>query len=517
MNAESRSSTRFFGRRRWGLLAAFLFAAAYLVLNLFVRPAIPMARGYDDQIFLASAARLSSGQVIYRDFFEYYLPGIDYLYAFLIDRFGARAWIPNACLVVLGLGLFAAAVWLGGMLMSREAAIFSGFLFLFAAYRTYLDASPHWYAALTIVLAIAILARERSRSRLLVAGALIGVATCFAQHHGAFATVGVLGFLVWEAWKDGRDTTTLIKECASFLTPTAIIVAACVAYFSWLAGPTAFFNSTIVFPLKYWSEGLGAGWSNYVLIEIVSSAMHRDFHLVRDLILGLLVPWVYIVSAIWFKPSPESSRGDTWRRIVLLNFVGAAMFASIVNSAGYWRIAVVSLPAFLVAVWIIETKLGVIVIRILTVIAVLAMVSDIRASQRNWYYSIETPSGRIALSVDDPLSQLQWFAARTHQGDYVFQALGSNLYFWLGLRNPTKVWWLTPCEFTRPEQVDDVLRDLELHAPRFILWNGDLDESLCGASSDHIQPVRDYLHAHYHKVQDLTPEFGPTTSAWELK
>jgi hypothetical protein len=97
----------------WFLLGV----AAFLYLNVFVWPAIPVYRFPNEPIYLLSAMKMFDGQKIYRDFFQFTFPGAAVVYAALFHLFGVRAWIPNAVFVVLGTGL----AWLSVVICRRCA------------------------------------------------------------------------------------------------------------------------------------------------------------------------------------------------------------------------------------------------------------------------------------------------------------------------------------------------------------------------------------------------------------
>ncbi len=49
------------------------------------------------------------------------------------------------------------------------------------------------------------------------------------------------------------------------------------------------------------------------------------------------------------------------------------------------------------------------------------------------------------------------------------------MYFTLGLRNPTPVDFLTDSDYTRPEQVQEVIRALAEYRVRFVMVNSGLE------------------------------------------
>ena len=70
--------------------------------------------------------------------------------------------------------------------------------------------------------------------------------------------------------------------------------------------------------------------------------------------------------------------------------------------------------------------------------------------------------------------------------------------------------------YTTPEQVAEVIRGLEQHQVRYILWRPDylgiLPESE-NPSDDYLRPLQSYIHSHY----SLVKVFSNSAEIWEKK
>lgn len=180
-------------------LACFLVATVvFLYFHLFVSWAIPIRRSGDEAVFLSEALRMLEGQVIYRDFFEFMLPGTQMVYLVAFRLLGVQAWIPNLVLVWLGVGMVWVSVVIARKLWRGWPVFLPGLLFLTFAFRTRPDASHHWYSSLASLAATAVLIEKRTPARLAAAGALCGLASWFTQTRGAAAVLGLLVFLWWD-------------------------------------------------------------------------------------------------------------------------------------------------------------------------------------------------------------------------------------------------------------------------------------------------------------------------------
>jgi len=110
-----------------------------------------------------------------------------------------------------------------------------------------MDGSHHWYSTLFVLIAINLIARARNPVSLGVAGALLGLATLFTSSRGVFVVAGALLFYVWKfrGWRSASGA--IVKLLLPFFT----VVVLSMAYLAYVAGPRVFFESVIVFPLRY--------------------------------------------------------------------------------------------------------------------------------------------------------------------------------------------------------------------------------------------------------------------------
>lgn len=481
-------------------ISVFVGAFLYLYLILFVPPRTPILLGVDDKLFLSEATRILDGQVIYRDFFQFNFPAIDLFYVLLIRLFGPRVWIPNFCLLFLGMGFLAASIVISRRLLSGTTVFLPGLLFLCLGFRNYLDASHHWYSSLLIVSATAILAIRRDPAYLLVAGVLTGLAACFSQNHGVAAVVGFAIFLWWCKARDTDARHAILHSEAYFLIPFVLIFGGCFAYFAFKVGLYNFAYSTIWFPIRYWSTFGANSWSDYGVFRDAEALLdHHSRRALMGLFIGLLVPWIYIAALGDFLFHGDWHPHHQREVIVLVVIVGLSSFLAVSNSPSTWRLSTVSMPAFILLVRLTDRKdWKRKAAMLLWTVVVLMMLRDISVARTKWTTYVDLPSGRVA-PFD---AELQWLAEHTHPGEYVFCSNWS-VYFLLEVKNPTKLMTITTADFTRPEQVQSALHDLEEHQVPLIIWSNDLDGGESPLPGDHIQPVRDYVHAHYRAIKNF--------------
>lgn len=110
-------------------------------------------------------------------------------------------------------------------------------------------------------------------------------------------------------------------------------------------------------------------------------------------------------------------------------------------------------------------------------------------------YFANGPRGPIAFITQDSAEFVAWFIRNAHSGDLLWGH--ADLSFLLGLENPAAVQWVERDAYTRPEQVRDLIQVLGTRNTRFVLYY----EFAGQGSEDNLQPFRNFLGQHYHRIQ----------------
>src|ERR1700721_974493 len=139
---EDRWKARFKG---WLAPLTLLACGIFLYLQVFVLPATPRVASGDQAIYLHHAARMLEGEMIYRDYDHFTLPGTDVLYMTLFKLFGVRAWIPKAMLILVGISLMWLVIFISRKVIGGTSAYLPGLLFVAGSFSSYLDTTHHWY------------------------------------------------------------------------------------------------------------------------------------------------------------------------------------------------------------------------------------------------------------------------------------------------------------------------------------------------------------------------------------
>jgi Dolichyl-phosphate-mannose-protein mannosyltransferase len=496
----------------WFVFFTLLACGIFLYLQLFVLPATPRVAVGDQSIYLHSATRMYEGQLIYRDYDYFTLPGTDVLYFTLFKLFGVRAWIPQMMLLLVGVMSAWLSFKIARKVMNGPAVFLPGFLFLTLPFTSYLDASHHLYSVLAATSALAVVIEERTATRLAWAGVLWGLGTCFTQ--SLVLGPAALGlFVVWEHHREKRekeDGRALLQKEGYLLASYVATVAAFNAYFVWKVGLKQFLNYTVTFVAKYFSTYEPGSWRTYMIGWPSVHAWANWPDLTAWPLIHFLIPLIYILFFVRYWRERRLRPDEPWERLMLINVTGLSLFLMIASAPAWNRLYTVSLPALIMLVWFLNSpsKLERILIRILWVsVLVLAIVRPI-VTQTRWKAVLDLPTGRTAFFEHGVYEETKWVLQRTHPADYFF---GDQLLcFDLRLRNPSRVLYITPYAFTRPEQVRNVVQELEERQVRFVGWYHGLDDPT-DAQGNYLGPLRGYMQSHYH----VAGSFANGTKIWE--
>ena len=501
---------------------AFLLGmGAFLYLRTFIFPWTPIYQGDTAPIFLLDAARLLQGEVMYRDFFELTFPGAPVLYWGLFKIFGPRAWIPSAALTALGLGF----AWLGIAVSRRfckgTAVYLPSLLFLTLTYGTTLDANHHWFSTLAIVGAMAVLLEARSWARLVGAGALCGLATWFTQSRGVIALAGFSIFLVWEMRRKLVPWRQLLKSHL-WLGGGMLLAVLPVVYFAWEAGAQRFIYCTFTFVRAYYPYYRWNTWRGYMTEPPEFSGWVQVPALAMWLFVHLLVPLIFLLFLARYRREAQLRPAEPWERLMLVALTGLFLFLGIAFSPVWERLCTVALPACVLLVWFVESS-GKVRRALLTVLWLagfaVALVMPIMTQLGVRGY-LDARTGHIAFTSttfaeEDAQEKFKWVLEHTRPGESFFNGRDADLYFFLGLRNPAPVPFLSTSDYTRPEQVQQVIAGLEKYRVRLVMWWPELDlpEDAAHPEGDHLSPLRAYLCRHYR----VAKTFSDGVQVWKRR
>ncbi|HXW14276.1 MAG TPA: hypothetical protein VEN79_07180, partial [Terriglobia bacterium] len=379
--------------------------------------------------------------------------------------------------------------------------ILPGLLFLAIPFRNAPmgTGSHHWYSALAVMTALAVLIESRSPRRLAVGGALCGVSAWFNQTRGLAGLLGFAIFLLWERHQTKETWRSFRGRAVALVGSFFATLVALTSYFAWKAGLKQFLDSTIVFVLKYFPQFAPNRWGQYGADIPPLANWHSTTPLATWLVIELLVPWIYVLF-FWRAWRERKTRPqEPWDHLMLVSIVGLCLFLSVAPSAMNYRLCTVSLPALILLVWFARCpgRIERIALGILWVGLLGLIVAETHSIQTRWHGTLELPIGRVASFNRDDTEEFQWLLSHETASDFLFASPEWN--FPLGLPNPTPIDSLSRSDYTRPEQIQSVIEGLEQKRARWVGWDPDLD--IPAGAGDHLAPLREYLHLHYHEAK----------------
>jgi len=451
---------------------------------------------------LSNANRWLRGAVPYRDYFQPFLPGTDIFYSFAIKLFGNSAIIPGLTLTLLGTLTSVLVFQIARNLLSRSLALLCGLLFLVCPFSASQDATHHWFSTLGIAGATLALVQGQSRSRLLLAGLLCGLATWFTD---AVCVSAIVAICVWLAWRERTQGANWKRVAASvmyLLIPAIILVFGLCGYLVAEAGSSDFFKWAIAYPLKYYR----VDWYNNFQAYFAFLPPHKS---VRDLPLffsfffvHLALPLVYIIFLVRVLRS-RNIRGQHLGQLMLIEAVGVGLLLPVIPSPTLLRLSTVAFPAVILFVYLIAQpgtlermfRAGA------WIVAISLSIAWPLSVQLRQYKVLTLSSGRVEIADLNWADSLAWMDGQVHTGETMFG--NPPMIFALGMRNPAPLDFVTPSSSTLPEQVSGLISSLETESVQWIVLRPSGLVTRSADSENRLIPLLKYLHSHYKLVKVL--------------
>jgi hypothetical protein len=479
------------------IVLSFATALVFLYLRTFLLPATPLFASGDEIHYFMHAVRMLHGQLPYRDFFTFVLPGTDVLYAGVFGLLGVHQWVAQGLVVAVGSLLTGVVVWVSSRILSGPLVLLPGFLFLVFDFNSALDATHHWWSTMLVLAATGVLLGGRSDRRVVAAGALCGVSAFFTQTQGGLGLIAIAFYLLWT--RDLDRNRPLWRRQLFLLLAFTIALGGLSGYFLYTVGLRTIAYWTLYFPVAYFSTLKAHTPGAYFLSAPALRRPSDLLNMAPYFFIHLAVPLIYVLCMVRLVREKNSMEQQMWGKVLLLTLVGFALFVTVMSAATYLRLCVIAPPAMVLCVWYFRETSGLgrwIRMALWTAaIVLLAYLPVVR--QRSGGTVLEMPTGRAAFSNATQYGTMQWFAENARPGDSIFD--NPMVAFALALESPASVDYVTTGGFTRPEQVAEVVRTLEERRTRFVTLYPGLHGPV--PAGDNLGPFRQYVYANYHLVR----------------
>jgi hypothetical protein len=402
------------------------------------------------------------GEFIYRDYLEFTPPGTDLIYFGAFELLGPRIWVPNVVVLLLGVLLCWLCFRISRQLVSPSGALMATALFLVQDYGKWLDATHHWFSLLAVLAALAVLLKSTTRARILVGGALLGLASFFSQTRGVSAAVGLALFLIWNRYRARESWSCCFRQLGQLFLSFIAAWAALSSYFIVKVGFARVWYFQTLYVLRY--------------VYGDQSRLHRvETHVLGwphyYILLYFAIPAICAI-ALW-RSNRQMQASGAARASALIACVGGLMFVEVGQNANFLRVDTIAVPAMVLLVWLLSALARQHLNYVATVLLVgLLGLGVHRIMDRNTLRSqVENlPAGRVATT---PLAgeKLAWIARHTTPGEYFFETTYVSMYLPLALRSPA----YAALSRQTPTYVTLDCEQLEARRVRYILWSP-LDE-----------------------------------------
>ncbi len=508
---EPRTSVRPLAIRRRYFFAFISISLLFLYLRTFTLGGVPLIVSLDETLYFEHGIRILHGQVPFRDYFTYVMPGSDLLYAAVFGLLGVHAWVAQIFVIFLGIANAGVVVWISSRVVKGPLAFLPALLFLVLDFDVARDATHHWYCTLLVMTAAGVLMDGRTLGRVAAAGFLCGLGAVFTQSQGLLGAAAIGVFLI--SVRDGKSRVGM--QLAALILPFAIIVGSMLGYYAYRASFATLYFALVTFIIHYFPARTFHSPGVYFMNFPPHRKLMDVSRLIPYLFIHILVPFVYLWCLYGLYRDREKFDRKTRDAMLLFNFVGLALFAAVAQAASYNRMCMVAPLAAIVCVWLVRGASNADrVIRLaLWTTGVMFLIGLPFQLQRHWRGYLDLPTGRTAFFDPLEFEEFQWFAQHTHAGE---SYVGVPLYaFALSLDDPTTVDYLTDTEYTTADQVAAAIRGVQIHQTPMVALFGFGENSQLFATHpgrSNLGPFIAYVHANYH----LTKTFVHI-EVWERK
>jgi hypothetical protein len=498
--AETEGAAR--SRLAWtaAIAACVTFIACYL--RTFTFPHTPILLWGDQLLYATNGYRMVSGQMPYRDFFEFLPAGTDLAYALLFRCFGASLWIPNLAMDLLAsISVLLITLAAGKVLRNASIALPAIFAVGLGLYGG-LDATHHWFSTVFALAGMVTLLRGTATRHVAAAGVLSGLMASFTQSKGALVTLGFLVYVIWNSMQQNESVQVRWRKCLVFCGSTLTAFLLVNAYFMMQLGLAEWCRWVVVFPLRYYPT----------MPSQTFRAPIYDFQHHTGLLKWICVPFLYVgtplIYAIFLWVMHRKHRkepGQPWNHLLLIAITGIAMFLAVTPSLSIMRASAVSLPATILLAWLLERVTGSLKwLKLALATISLACALDLAISmQRMHWHSLDLPAGRAAILEQGKYDLYLWMKEHTRPGESYFGI--APLSFPLWLQCPAPIQAPGPWEYYRLEHIDRSIMAIEAkRIPFLVLRSYASFKNTPGYEEEHLRPLQDYVGSHYRRIRVFT-------------
>jgi hypothetical protein len=481
-----------------------IFAALYILpfMRLYLL-------GSDEGTLVYGAVRVFHGQVFTRDFFEVMGPGTLYLLAGFFKLFGVSFLTTRIWLFLCSLGT-AVLIYLLSHRICRSYRALPPIFFAATCFGGLWPAISHHgdsnFFALSAVASLLLWYDKRYPFLLLMAGVLTGVTTVILQPKGVLLFAASLAWLLILNRREKISASTLSLIGAGFLGVIGLVVL----YF-WAKGALgSLIYVNFIWPLSHYQTVNSVPYAGDIVFTwshwVVPSMKVWTVPLACVLIIPLLVVAAFplLLPVLGARVRWGVGRPD----VLLFWLCGAALWLAEIHRKDVIHLVYGSpLWMILCVYFLTEDKRTAArnALQFLTVTSVFLASFNLALLMAT--RTVPTRVGTVKTFGEIPV--LSFLNQHVSPGEEIFAYPYCPRFYFLGATvNPTP-YSILLYNYNTPEQFREVVRILDQHKVKYVVWDKDLEnvaESVFPTSTQlllegHI--IEPYLESHYKLVQDI--------------
>ena len=540
-----------------------IFFLSYLILffAMSLRPGI-----YDEGIALTESMRVMAGKIPHRDFYFSYGPAQLYILAALFKLFGTSILVERLYGLCIESLLITSVYAIASFYCRKSIAVCASLVTFFWLLALLTDAGGSTTIPLSLInligtfLILPLFLRDVSRWRLLLVGAIAGLATLFRYDTG-IALLGIDTCVIAAAvYLRVSGTSNGLRAFGSALWPFLlgfVIVTLPPAIFYLSVAPLhPLIYDIFLFPSKYYYRGRALPFPPVTLKQIDNSTIYSIvaicglsiYVLLRDHFItrsngtasrqnapkqrswqGFLIAFTLLTLAMYFKGFVRISLIQLYLSIIPALLVLAVLFEHKAEFVPAIRISIVCLAALFAfsAAWCSLRKVRDMYVQHASLLEEVLSFPGKTSSplERNW---CKTPNpltrGICFLPDDDHIQTIESIDAHTQPGQQLFVGLtrhdkiyaNDNLIYFATQRLPATGWSQFEPDLQNQYGIQvEMVHELQTNHPPYIVLDSEFDQSHEPNDSDKSSGVTlldDYLRNKYQQVQT----FG-SLSIWQLR
>jgi hypothetical protein len=479
----------------FGLCASFYFLPFMLLL----------LRGFNEGTLDCGAVRILHGQLLGRDFFEVIGPGTFYWLALFFKLFGVTFLASRICLFVGSLLTVLSMYFLARRVCHRYQIL--PCILLFA---TYFD--THWPEvnyhidsncfALLAVVCMVLWQGSRKNWLLVTAGALAGATTLTLQPKGILLLLASLIWLSIQHWRRSASLTALIWVTGGWVA----VVASVLGYFWSQRALHDLIYANVIWPSQNYGTGNTVPYAFGIMDHFHQwIAPTHGIHWTVGMAVVLFIPFLFVavLPALVVPLAVREGMKAASAEITLYWLAGSALWISELHRKDISHLVFGSPLLILLCVFYLQkrpNKSFSLALQALSIAGVCltgaALIIALVARP------IQTRAGRVHMAAYDPaLAAIEEYVA-PGEGIFIYPYPPME-YFLSRTTNPTR-YSLLAYNYNTPSQFQEVIRSLEQHQVKYVLWNKKIAEEILPGLYPGEEPKQRimelYLGSHYRPV-----------------